>query len=93
MSEVVDVERDLHVAIELFRRLERAYDRGAPIITLMVDVKALLDVHDPDRPMQSRYRCGSCRDTGNWSNAVLCPVCEGTSKTPPDEAAGTECKP
>jgi hypothetical protein len=29
-----------------------------------------------NQPAAPEYRCGSCRDTGKWSNGIVCPVCQ-----------------
>jgi hypothetical protein len=31
------------------------------------------------QPEAPQYRCGSCRDTGKWSNGIVCPPCGGAS--------------
>jgi hypothetical protein len=34
------------------------------------------------QPEAPQYRCGSCRDTGKWSNGIVCPPCGGASVQP-----------
>ena len=34
--------------------------------------------------VQSKYRCGSCWDTGKWDTGIECPACGGTSFSYPE---------
>jgi hypothetical protein len=64
-------EASLAAAAELLVRLQ-----GSGLLRVGSRLRTAVDAFLAAQPAAPEYRCGSCRDTGKWSNGIVCPVCQ-----------------